>query len=132
MSNVSDCDDIDPEIRSKHIDEIYTLMYIEFGWVALLCILSWLYFPAKPPTPPSASAEVKRKDFIPGAKSLAVSKQFWLPALCYSICVGFYNVWESQIDTIFQNTMGVNQETTGRIGAYANIAGAAGGIIFSR
>ncbi|XP_072020444.1 solute carrier family 49 member 4 homolog [Amphiura filiformis] len=90
-------------IKSKHIQEIYLLMYIECGWVACLCLLTWLYFPAKPPTPPSASAETKREDFIPGAKILAVNKQFWIPT-----------------------------ETAGRIGAYSALAGAAGGLIFSR
>ncbi|XP_072018973.1 solute carrier family 49 member 4-like [Amphiura filiformis] len=63
---------ITSSIKSKHIQEIYFLMYIECGWVVFLCLLTWLYFPAKPPTPPSASAETKRKDFIPGAKILAV------------------------------------------------------------
>ena len=37
------------------------------------------------------------------------SSQFWLPALCYSISTGVYNVWGTQLDTIFYNTVNVGQ-----------------------
>jgi len=42
----------------------------EFGIVSLLFLCVLLYFPAKPPKPPSFSAAKKKVDYIEGAKRL--------------------------------------------------------------
>ncbi|XP_072020912.1 solute carrier family 49 member 4-like [Amphiura filiformis] len=121
-----------PSVKHNHLQEINLLMYIEAGFMAILFIMTWVYFPAKPPTPPSASAETKREDFLEGAKILFTSTQFWLPALCYSISSGVYNVWGTQLDTIFYNTVGVGQGIAGWIGFYSNIAGVVGSLVLAR
>ena len=36
-------------------------------------------------------------------------KQFWLPALCYSISNGVFFSWQSQLVVIFKDAQGVGQ-----------------------
>ncbi|XP_072029148.1 solute carrier family 49 member 4-like [Amphiura filiformis] len=120
-----------PSVKHDHLQEINLLMYIEAGFMAILFIMTLVYFPSKPPTPPSASAETKREDFLAGAKILFRSSQFWLPALCYSISSGFYDVWGTQLDAIFGIDK-VSQGIVGWIGFYSNIAGTIGSMILAR
>ena len=54
----------------KQVSNNLLPLITEAGFMAVLFILTLVYFPAKPPTPPSASAETKREDFVEGAKIL--------------------------------------------------------------
>ena len=55
---------------------IYSLVFhffifvVEFAVVTFLFILVLIYFPDKPPLPPSKSAKRKRDDFFAGAKQI--------------------------------------------------------------
>ncbi|XP_072038099.1 solute carrier family 49 member 4 homolog [Amphiura filiformis] len=131
-STLYDVDDIDPVVKQHHVDEINTLMYVEFGVMALLFLCVLIYFPAKPQTPPSPSAHDDRHDFKPGLLILVKNIHFWLPALCYSISNGVFYAWQSQLVLIFKDAQSVGQDTSGWIGFYANIAGVIGAITFGR
>ena len=48
----------------------FCLPISEAAWMLVLFIATWVYFPAKPPTPPSASAETKREVVLSGARIL--------------------------------------------------------------
>jgi len=48
----------------------FCLLTAEFGLVALLSLCVLVYFPAKPPKPPSFSASKKKVDYIEGGKRL--------------------------------------------------------------
>ncbi|XP_072032296.1 solute carrier family 49 member 4-like [Amphiura filiformis] len=127
-----DGEDIDPVIRRNHLREINTLLYIECAVGVFFCLLIWAYFPAKPPSPPSASAHVERQDFMRGAATLSRSSAFWMPALAYACSIGVYNVWTTQFDTIFQHLVGVGQNDAGWIGFYSNLAGVIASLVFAR
>ncbi|XP_072029151.1 solute carrier family 49 member 4-like isoform X2 [Amphiura filiformis] len=121
-----------PSVAHDHIQEINRLLYIEAGFMAILFIMTLVYFPAKPPTPPSASAETRREDFRAGARILLTSSQFWLPALCYSISTGVYDAWGTQLNAVFNSTVNIHQGVVGWIGFYSNIAGVIGSMILAR
>ncbi|XP_022084685.1 disrupted in renal carcinoma protein 2 homolog [Acanthaster planci] len=123
---------ITPEVRKHHFNQIMLLMYIECGIGAILAFCTLVYYPARPPTPPSTSAATSRESFKRGALNLAKNPQFWLISLAYSISVGVYGSWSTQLDTLFQHTDSVDQDTVGWIGFYANIAGCLGGLFFAR
>ncbi|XP_071956370.1 solute carrier family 49 member 4-like [Antedon mediterranea] len=129
---IDDGSDISEATRNKHFHEIMKLMYIEcaFGAILLVCVV--LYYPAKPPRPPSVSASKKRQDFVQGMKSVVMSSQIWILSLSYSISTGLFNAWNSQLDTIFFNTLDVQQNITGWIGFLSNIAGTCGGLVIGR
>jgi FLVCR family MFS transporter len=44
--------------------------WTEFGVVTVLFLAVVIYFPDKPPTPPSNSAKAKREDFSAGVKQI--------------------------------------------------------------
>lgn len=48
---------ISPYVVNKP-DDVPTLLYIHFGLAFVACVLALAYFPAQPPTPPSAAAEL--------------------------------------------------------------------------
>ncbi|XP_033625379.1 solute carrier family 49 member 4 homolog [Asterias rubens] len=122
---------LDPVVRTHHYHQIMLLMYIECGVGALLALCTVLYFPSKPPTPPSASAATKRDNFKKGALHLVKNVQFWIIGLAYS-GLGVYSAWVTQLDTIFQNADGVSQDTVGWIGFYTNIAATFASLIIAR
>ncbi|XP_022100532.1 disrupted in renal carcinoma protein 2 homolog [Acanthaster planci] len=125
-------DNITAESRTQHFNEIMNLLYIECGLAAALVIAALLYFPDRPPTPPSVSAGEQRESFLSGAISLLRNAQFWIPALAYSVSTGLYAGWSTQLDSIFDKSLGVKQDTVGWIGFIGNLAAVAGGLIFAR
>ena len=44
-------------------DAIMRLMYYEFGFSALILLIIIIYFPTRPPKPPSISASIERLDY---------------------------------------------------------------------
>ncbi|XP_072020390.1 solute carrier family 49 member 4-like [Amphiura filiformis] len=119
-------------VTSDHIREIYTLLYIDLIWLACQFFIACIYFPSKPPTPPSLSADKERENFWNGVKYLIRSQYFWIPGLAFSVSLGVFNAWITQVDTMFQHTVQVGQKTVGWIGFFTNIASACGGLLAGR
>ncbi|XP_072048091.1 solute carrier family 49 member 4 homolog [Amphiura filiformis] len=102
----------------------------ECGMALFFCVLIMCYFPAKPPSPPSISASAQREDFIFGAFKLIRHREFWLLGLAYALALGIGQAWMTQIAIIFENTMDVQQDTTGMIAFFASMMGIVGAIFF--
>nr|XP_054751345.1 solute carrier family 49 member 4 homolog isoform X1 [Lytechinus pictus] len=114
----------------RHLKGIHILMYIEFGAAALVYLAALIRFPARPLTPPTASAIAKREEMIAGLKAIVKNVSFWIPALAYAISSGAYNGWTAQMVAIFNDH--VDQTTCGWIGCYTNLAALFGGIAIGR
>lgn len=56
-------------------------------------IMAALYFPSKPPTPPSNSAKEARLPFLPGAIQLLKNPNSWAIALVWAIPQAVWNNW---------------------------------------
>ncbi|XP_022088436.1 disrupted in renal carcinoma protein 2-like [Acanthaster planci] len=123
--------DLLPNLRQNYC-QIMDLMYIELAVSAVLLIFVFMSFPAKPPSPPSNTAEIQRKNFKEGALILVKKHQFWILGFAYGFSMGIYGAWSTMLDPIFEETLGVEQLTTGWIGVTSNIAGAIGGLLFAR
>ncbi|XP_050711599.1 solute carrier family 49 member 4 homolog isoform X2 [Eriocheir sinensis] len=65
--------------------------------VAIL-VAVYLYFPAKPPTPPSLTSHVERLDFRAGVKMMARNRELLLVTLSYSLCLGVPSAWTSVLN----------------------------------
>eukprot|EP00057_Strongylocentrotus_purpuratus_P004747 XP_003729358.1 PREDICTED: disrupted in renal carcinoma protein 2 homolog [Strongylocentrotus purpuratus] len=122
-------DHTDDDIQ-KHLQGIRLLMYIEFGAAALLYLAALIRFPARPPTPPTASAIAKREDMKSGLIAIVKKVSFWIPALAYATASGAYSGWTAQMVTIYNDH--VDQTTCGWIGCYTNLAALFGGIVTGR
>lgn len=110
----------------KRIDEYLLLEAVMIG---ILFFAVWIYFPAKPPSPPSLSSAAGRVEFIPGAKLLLRNRHFWLLLLVFSVSNGVNWGWSSVQDLIFSG-VGIDQKTAGWLGFWANVASLLG-ILFS-
>ena len=58
--------------------DIMYLNYSAFGWSTLLFVIILIYFPSKPPTPPSITASTGRLDFKNGLKHIMKNKMLWI------------------------------------------------------
>lgn len=97
--------------------------------IGVLFFAAILYFPAKPPSPPSKSSAVQRLDFRSGAKTLLRNPHFWVLLVAFSVSNGVSWGWSSVQDLIFSH-VGISQKAAGWLGFFANIASLLG-IIFS-
>ena len=57
-------------IRPEHRNQLIK-SFIECGFSVLVFLIIMVYFPAKPPLPPTVSASIERVDFKVGVKVLA-------------------------------------------------------------
>ncbi|XP_001639708.2 solute carrier family 49 member 4 homolog [Nematostella vectensis] len=101
--------------------KINEYILVECVLTGVLFFLVWIYFPEKPPTPPSISSSKPRLDFIPGAKTLMTNKHFLLLLAIFSISNGVNWGWSSVQDLIFSH-VGISQKAAGWLGFFGNIA----------
>ncbi|OWF40666.1 disrupted in renal carcinoma protein 2 homolog [Mizuhopecten yessoensis] len=111
--------------------QIKVLNYLEFGLAAGIAVLVLVYFPNKPPTPPSVSAGAKRMGFKDGLKLISKMFAFWHLALAFSIPSGVYGVWSSTLDVSIHQ-FGISQTEAGWLGFWGNTGGTLLGILISR
>jgi len=77
--------------------DIELLLFIHGGASILLTVLIVLYFPSKPPTPPSNSATQERTSFLTGFKKMLLDKNGWIIMLVYSLSQGLVQMWQSSM-----------------------------------
>ncbi|XP_064597135.1 solute carrier family 49 member 4 homolog [Liolophura sinensis] len=119
------------ELLGQERLDVMKLLYIEFGIAGSVFLATLLYFPAKPPHPPSITATVDRADFKAGVMSLLKNRHFWLISLVYGLSIGIENTWMSVLDINF-NKLGVSQDQAGWMGFYATVAGTIGAMVVAR
>ncbi|XP_078594876.1 solute carrier family 49 member 4 homolog [Branchiostoma floridae x Branchiostoma japonicum] len=112
-------------------DEIMILMYTEFALSAALFLATIIYFPDRPPTPPTLTAATERLDFTSGVKQLMRNGRFWLIFLAYGAVEGTYGCWGGILD-VNLSPQNITQMEAGWVGFYGSITGGASGIIIGR
>jgi len=122
--------DLQKEIEERKLD-IMNLLYVEFGVNSILFILVLVYFPDKPPLPPSLSAHQQRDDFKEGAKRLLRNRNFWTLCLIYGITTGVYSGWGAVLN-VNLSYFGISQKEAGWLGFYTMLAGITAGMILAR
>eukprot|EP00794_Sanderia_malayensis_P018065 gene18065-19874_t len=117
-------------VRKQISGEIMNLLYVEFGIACFLLLLVLLFFPAKPPVPPSVTAALERVDYKHGLKQLIRNKQFQLIAFLYGITSGVYSAWCSDL-ALNLSEYNIDNNEASWFGFWAVIAGSVSGIILS-
>lgn len=131
LSNISLVNTTDDERISQERHDIMIYMYVEAAWAAFILLLILIYFPAKPPKPPTLSASVERMDFKAGAKCLVRNVRFWIICATYGISLGVFNCWQSVLDVILK-PHNIDENEAGWLGFYSILAGCAGSIILAK
>ncbi|KAL3831879.1 hypothetical protein ACJMK2_023576 [Sinanodonta woodiana] len=103
-------------------DDIMLYMYIAFGVSVFVFLLILIYFPNKPPLPPSVSASVERLDFSSGFKRLIRNVTFWQISLVYGVSLGVYGCWSGVLDVNLKSH-NISETEAGFLGFYGVIAG---------
>ncbi|KAJ8316689.1 hypothetical protein KUTeg_005760 [Tegillarca granosa] len=111
--------------------EIMRLMYIHCSITVVLFIAVLLYFPQKPPKPPSITASIERISYTKALSKVVKHGPLWLITIAAGLPCGVYGVWGSVIDIIL-NPVNVGQTEVGWIGFYSTMAGCAAGLVIAR
>ncbi|KAK3589570.1 hypothetical protein CHS0354_043025 [Potamilus streckersoni] len=112
-------------------NDIMLYMYIAFGVSVFVFLLILIYFPNKPPLPPSMSASVERLDFSSGFKCLVRNVTFWQISLVYGVSVGVYNCWAGVLDVNLKSH-NISETEAGWLGFYGIVAGCFSGLFVAR
>ncbi|XP_052807044.1 solute carrier family 49 member 4 homolog [Mya arenaria] len=117
--------------RDDLISEIRHLMYLHTAIAALFLLLVIVYFPDKPPTPPSKTASMERTEWLKGLRMLTKNSAFWLVVLAGAVSAGVLGVWASVLD-VNLNKHGISQSQAGYMGFWQTLAGCSSGLVIAR
>lgn len=88
-----------PDVTQADIkQDVMRLIYIGAGIAAALLVAVVIYFPSKPPSPPSISSSEGRVKFLRGLKALGRNKKFMLLLVIYGVFVGPSVMWLTVIN----------------------------------
>ncbi|XP_062521350.1 solute carrier family 49 member 4-like isoform X2 [Corticium candelabrum] len=111
-------------------EDIRVYTFIEFAAAAGAFLLVLVYFPKKPPLPPSITARCQRTSFVKGLQQLRRRNQFWLLCIAYGICAGSFAGWGAILDVNLKSFY-IDETEAGWIGFYSNLAGSVAALFFS-
>ena len=111
------------------------LLYIHLGLSIIGCLLSWICFPARPPSPPSPAAQLlindqnlnSWKSYLRNVKKSFQNRSFVLFVCGGALLSGTYGAWTTLFDSIltYQN---YTEKQSGWLGFCSNIAEIIGGL----
>ena len=108
--------------------------YLQTGLAALLFGCVVVYFPSRPPLPPSIAAltkEVTEIGYVEGFKLLIRNRSYWLLVFVLAASFGIYFGWISVLDLAVQ-PFNISEKTSGWLGTGSSLAGIVSGIIVAR
>ncbi|KAG7273966.1 hypothetical protein CRUP_021250 [Coryphaenoides rupestris] len=112
-------------------DRIQLLLYCEFGAIAVLFGAVLLYFPSRPPMPPSVAAASRRVGYRSGIIRLLSNGRFLMIALAYAVPMGVIAGWSGVLDMILTPAK-VSQVDAGWIGFWSVVGGCVFGVAMAR
>ncbi|KAM3862496.1 solute carrier family 49 member 4 [Diretmus argenteus] len=121
-----------PTFSNSYIrDRIQLVMYAEFGAIAVLFAAVLLYFPSRPPLPPSVAAASQRLSYRSSICRLLSNVRFLMIALAYAVPTGVIAGWSGVLDMILTPAK-VNQVDAGWIGFWSIVGGCVFGVAMAR
>ncbi|XP_063586186.1 solute carrier family 49 member 4 homolog isoform X2 [Penaeus indicus] len=115
------------EIRS----DIKLLLYIDAAIGVALLAAILVYFPTKPPLPPSVTSSVKRYDFKTSLKEVFRNRDLLLVTISFGITVGIPLTWLSVLNFSLLE-LGIDQDDAMWIGILAVVLSGASGLLAGR
>ncbi|XP_052806509.1 solute carrier family 49 member 4 homolog [Mya arenaria] len=116
--------------KSDLIVEIRHLMYVHAGIAALFLVMVIVYFPDKPPKPPSNTASMERTEWLKGLRMLAKNSSFWLVVFASMISNGVLGQWVTVL-YINLKTYGITQNQAGYMGFWQTLVGCTAGLVIA-
>ncbi|XP_052818442.1 solute carrier family 49 member 4 homolog [Mya arenaria] len=123
------------ECSVENISEIRAgityLLYFHAGTMVVALVLLILYFPAKPPRPPSISASIQRTDYKEAMATILKNGPLWLVAIAGALPIGIVGTWIAILDVVLK-PIGVLQKDAGWIGFWHTLTGCFSGIFIAK
>ncbi|XP_014781014.1 solute carrier family 49 member 4 isoform X2 [Octopus bimaculoides] len=134
-SNHSSFPVINSSVYEDHLEkeriELRTLLFSEFGMSAVIFFLVVIYFPNKPPSPPTMSARMERLNFTEGITNLMKNYRFWMLAAIYTLCSGVISSWLAVI-YINLKPHNISQKSVGIFSIYIGIGSCLGSLVLAK
>lgn len=89
-----------PDQKQDITSRISIYLYIQLGLCILLLILTVIYYPNKPPKPPSVSTTVDRLGTCASVKRILSEKGMWPLIIGFSFSTGAHTAWVSMMDEL--------------------------------
>uniref|UniRef100_A0A8C2XQW6 Solute carrier family 49 member 4 n=2 Tax=Cyclopterus lumpus TaxID=8103 RepID=A0A8C2XQW6_CYCLU len=112
-------------------DRIQLVMYAELSVIAVLFAAVLLYFPSRPPMPPSVAAASQRLSYRSSICRLLSNLRFLMLALAYAVPSGVIAGWGGVLDMVLTPAK-VSQVDAGWIGFWSIIGGCVFGVAMAR
>ncbi|KAJ0005980.1 hypothetical protein NQD34_015874 [Periophthalmus magnuspinnatus] len=112
-------------------DRIQLVMYAELGAIAVLFVAVLLYFPSRPPLPPSVAVASQRLSYRSSICRLLSNFRFLMIALAYAVPTGVSAGWAGVLDMVLTPAK-VSQVDAGWIGFWSVIGGCVFGIAMAK
>lgn len=112
-------------------DRIQLVMYAELSVIAVLFAAVLLYFPSRPPMPPSVAAASQRLSYRSSICRLLSNLRFLMVALAYAVPSGVIAGWAGVLDMVLTPAE-VSQVDAGWIGFWSTVGGCLFGVAMAR
>ncbi|KAH3703469.1 hypothetical protein DPMN_078505 [Dreissena polymorpha] len=129
--NASNTSNTDVVNANEVNTDIRHLMYLHAALAGLFFLLVLVYFPDKPPIPPSPTAAMERTEWLKGLRHLVTNKALWLVVSAGAISAGVQGVWISVLDVNLK-PHGISQHTAGYMGFWQTMAGCTAGLLIAK
>uniref|UniRef100_A0A3Q3XHT0 Uncharacterized protein n=1 Tax=Mola mola TaxID=94237 RepID=A0A3Q3XHT0_MOLML len=117
----------DSSIRNR----VQLVMYAEMAAIAVLFAAVLLYFPSRPPLPPSVAAASQRLSYRSSICRLLSNLRFLMIAFAYAVPTGVIAGWTGVLDMILTPAK-VSQVDAGWIGFWSTVGGCVFGVAMAR
>ncbi|XP_035507409.1 solute carrier family 49 member 4 [Scophthalmus maximus] len=112
-------------------DRIQLVMYAELAVIAVLFAAVLIYFPSRPPMPPSVAAASQRLSYRSSICRLLSNFRFLMLALAYAVPTGVIAGWAGVLDMVLTPAK-VSQVDAGWIGFWSTVGGCVFGVAMAR
>ncbi|XP_028291124.1 solute carrier family 49 member 4 isoform X3 [Gouania willdenowi] len=112
-------------------DRIQLVLYAELAAIAVLFSAVLLYFPSRPPMPPSVAAASQRLSYRSSICRLLSNVRFLMIALAYAVPTGVIAGWSGVLDMVLTPAK-VSQVDAGWIGFWSTVGGCVFGVAMAR
>ncbi|XP_041806712.1 solute carrier family 49 member 4 [Chelmon rostratus] len=119
-------------VSDSHIrDRIQLVLYAELAAIAVLFVAVLVYFPSRPPIPPSVAAASQRLSYRTSICRLLSNMRFLMIALAYAVPIGVVSGWSGVLDMVLTPAK-VSQVDAGWIGFWSTVGGCVFGVAMAR
>jgi len=126
-------------VNNQDLTSVMNFNYVLVGISGVTVIMGHIYFPAHPPTPPSASALLQKhkesqftfKEFRKSVYELSMHRSYMVINIAYACISGAANALSSLLVSILSN-IGYSQTQSGWIGFASSVLGLLLGVTLSK